>query len=252
MTRQIERSVEETLRALYTLQLIDSERDQIEILKGELPMEVSDLEDEIAGLDKRIQKANDQLKEIDDEIVKHKGSIKNSELLIERYTKQLDDVKNNREFEALSKEIELQKLEIELFEKHIRQAKGKIEGKQETQTVAEEKLESLKKNLEVKKEELKEIIANTEKQEKNLHKDSEKARKKIEDRYLKAYDKIRSTFRNGLAVVTVARDACGGCFNRIPPQQQIEISMRKNIMGCEHCGRILVDEKMMETEEAAS
>jgi predicted nucleic acid-binding Zn-ribbon protein len=252
MTRQSELTVEETLRSLYTLQLVDSERDQIEILKGELPMEVSDLEDEIAGLEKRIEKINGQLADVEGEINKHRGSIKNSELLIERYTKQLDDVKNNREFEALSKEIELQKLEIELFEKHIRQANGRIEGKRESLTVAQEKLDSRTKNLDIKKEELKKIIAKTEKQEKKLQKESVNARKHIEARYLKAYDKIRKTFRNGLAVVTVARDSCGGCFNRIPSQKQIEIGMRKKIMACEHCGRILVDEDVLETSVSAS
>ena len=248
MAVKSEISVEERLQALYQLQMIDSERDEIEVLKGELPIEVSDLEDEIAGLDKRREKLSGQMKEIQEVISGFKARIKESEALIERYTKQLDEVKINREFEALTKEIELQKLEIELCEKRIGEAQLKVDAKKETMAAAEETMGLREKDLEVKREELKEIISNTDKQEKKLDRASKAARKKIDERLLIVYDKVRSTYRNGIAVATVERDACGGCFNRIPSQKQIEISMRKRIIGCEHCGRVLVDDQILEAE----
>lgn len=251
MAAKSELTVEDRLRALYELQLIDSEKDEIEVLKGELPVEVSDLEDEIVGLDKRMQKLADQLKEIEEVISNYNAKIKESEALIERYTAQLDEVKNNREFEALTKEIELQKLEIELSQKRIGEAQVKVKAKKETMAAAEETIESRKKDLEVKRDELKSIIANTDKQEKKLDKESNAARKKIDARLLVTYDKVRKAYRNGIAVATVERDSCGGCFNRIPSQKQIEIGMRKKIIACEHCGRVLVDEGIL-TEEAIS
>ena len=250
MAAKAELTVEQRLQALYQLQLIDSERDEIEVLKGELPVEVTDLEDEIAGLDKRLEKLDNQLKEIEDVISGYKAKIKESEILIERYTKQLDDVKNNREFEALTKEIELQKLEIELSEKRIGESKIKADAKKETMGAAQETIETRKKDLDVKRDELKQIIANTDKQEKKLEKESKVARKTIEERYLIVYDRVRHAYRNGLAVATVERDACGGCFNRIPSQKQIEIGMRKKIIACEHCGRILVDEMILQNDPA--
>lgn len=251
MAAKVELSVEERLRALYQLQLIDSERDEIEVLKGELPVEVSDLEDEIAGLDKRLEKLDAQLKEIEDVISGYKAKIKEAELLIVRYTTQLDDVKNNREFEALTKEIELQKLEIELSEKRIGEARIKADAKKETMKVSQDTIETRKTDLDVKRDELTKIIANTDKQEKKLEKESKSARKKINERYLVVYDRVRAAYRNGLAVATVERDACGGCFNRIPSQKQIEIGMRKKIIACEHCGRILVDELILEENPIA-
>lgn len=251
MTAKTEMSVEERLQTLYELQLIDSERDEIEVLKGELPVEVSDLEDELAGLGKRLEKLEAQLKDIEDHISGYKAKIKESESLIERYNKQLDEVKNNREYEALTKEIELQKLEIQLSEKRIAEAGMKADAKKETMAAAQEKIEARKNDLDVKREELKDIIANTEKQEKKLEKDAKVVRKKINERLLTVYDKVRKAYRNGIAVATVERNSCGGCFNRIPSQKQIEIAMRKRIIACEHCGRILVDENIL-TGEAVS
>ncbi len=247
-----ELSVAEKLRNLYELQSVDSQIDEIEILKGELPMEVSDLEDEIAGLDTRINKLQDNIKKLQEEVSNHRANIKEAESLIERYTKQLDDVKNNREYEALVKELELQKLEIQLSEKKIRQAQQDIENKDETLKATEERKARKDKELDAKKVELKEIITKTEKDEKVLRKRSEEARKHVESRLMKAYDKIRTSYRNGLAVVHVERNSCGGCFNKIPPQVQLEISMRKKIIVCEHCGRILVDDNIMEVETATA
>jgi len=238
------KTIEERLRALYDLQTIDSKIDEIKILKGALPIEVSDLEDEITGLQTRVSKLNTQLEEIDNNISKHKENIKTSETLIERYNKQLDDVKNNREFEALTKEIELQSLEIQLSEKRIREANDQKEAKAEILNSTTEKKESKDADLVQKKEELEKIIAKTEKEEKTLKNKSDKARANIEERMLKYYDKTRSAYRNGLSVVTYRRGSCGGCFNRIPPQLQIEIGNRKEIITCEHCGRLLVDHEV--------
>ncbi len=244
-----EQSIADKLRGLHALQQIDSKLDEIAILKGELPMEVSDLEDEISGLNTRLKKLEGSIAEIDLEIARHNNNIKEAEALIARYEKQLDNVKNNREFDALTKEIELQKLEIQLSQKKIREATVNKEGKVETQGGIADKLEHRLKDVDAKKVELQKIIEKTEKEEAKLAKDSEKARKGIEDRLLVSYDKIRKTYRNGLAVVTVARGACGGCFNRIPPQMQIEIGVMKKIIACEHCGRVLVDEQIFHPAE---
>jgi len=240
-----ELSIAEKLKQLYELQLVDSELDQIHILKGELPMEVADLEDEIAGLETRLSKLTSQLKEAEMEVARHNNNIKDANLHIERYTKQLDEVKNNREFDALTKEIENQKLEIQLSERRIREHKTLVAQKQEALEATEARLEAKNKDLENKKVELAAIIEKTEKDEEKLMKKSEKARKKIEARLLRAYDKTRTSFRNGLAVVRIERDACGGCFNKVPAQIQIEIGLRKKILACEHCGRILVDNEIM-------
>ena len=236
-----ELSVAEKLKSLYELQMIDSDFDEISILKGELPIEVSDLEDEIAGLETRVQKLNYTIKDMESDINRHKANIKDSENNIVRYEKQLDNVKNNREFDALTKELELQKLEIQLSEKKIKEIKYLIGGKEETSVATQARLTQKQKDLDNKKVELSQIIEKTEKEEEKLKKKAEKARKKIEDRLLLAYDKIRNSYRNGLSVVSVERDACGGCFNKIPPQLQLEIGLRKKIIACEHCGRILVD-----------
>lgn len=236
-----ELSVAEKLKSLYELQMIDSDFDEISILKGELPIEVSDLEDEIAGLETRVQKLNYTIKDMESDINRHKTNIKDSENNIVRYEKQLDNVKNNREFDALTKELELQKLEIQLSEKKIKEIKYLIGGKEETLVATQARLTQKQKDLDNKKVELSQIIEKTEKEEEKLKKKAEKARKKIEDRLLLAYDKIRNSYRNGLSVVSVERDACGGCFNKIPPQLQLEIGLRKKIIACEHCGRILVD-----------
>lgn len=233
--------VEEKLQKLYDLQIIDSKIDQIQILKGQLPIEVSDLEDEITGLNTRIEKLKATIGDFETEIANHNNNIKTSEALIERYNKQLDEVKNNREFEALTKEIELQNLEIQLSQKKIKDTNFAKDNKSEILTKAEEKLDVKNKDLEHKKVELEKIIAKTDKEEKSLRKKSDSGKKDIEARLLKSYEKIRERYRNGLAVVTINRSACGGCYNRIPPQIQIEIGLRKDIIACQHCGRVLVD-----------
>ena len=243
-----ELTTEEKLRQLYELQLIDSELDELQNMKGELPMEVNDLEDDIAGLETRTQKADQAMAELDVEIKKQKENMKMSEALIERYKKQLDNVKNNREFDALNKEIELQQLDIQLAEKRTREAQRNTEAKKETSDVARKRLDQKLKELETKKVELQKILEKTEKEEEKLRKKSDKARKTIEDRLLKSYDRIRTSYRNGLAVVSVHRSSCGGCFNHIPPQLHLEIGLHKKIVACEHCGRILVEESIMEEE----
>ncbi len=243
-----ELTVAEKLKLLYDLQLIDSEIDEIAILKGELPMEVRDLEDEIVGLETRVQRLENNVEDIEKEVSRHHGNIKEAEALIERYEKQMDNVKNNREYDALQKELELQRLEIQLSEKKIRETTGIKANKQETLNAATERLNNKKADLEVKKVELEKIIEKTESDEQKLIKKSEKARKKVEARLLKAYDRVRTSYRNGLAVVTVSRNSCGGCFNKIPPQVQLEIGMRKKVIACEHCGRVLVDDNIMDVE----
>jgi uncharacterized protein len=244
-----DQSIADRLLALYTLQQIDCKMDEIGILKGELPIEVSDLEDEMTGLNTRSKKLENQLHDIDNDINQHNANIKESEGLIAKYEKQLDNVKNNREFDALTKEIELQKLEIQLSQKKIREANATRETKKEAFDIIQQKQTQRNKDLENKKIELSKIIEKTEKEESKLHKESEKARKDIDERLLASYDKIRKTYRNGLAVVTVSRGACGGCFNRIPPQLQIEIGVMKKIIACEHCGRVLIDESIINKQD---
>ena len=247
MAKAIDTSIEEKLRQLFTLQRIDSKIDQIEILKGELPMEVSDLEDEITGLETRLKNLQDTVKDIEKEGQKFTARIAECETLIKKYTKQLDDVKNNREYDALSKELEMQKLEIQLAEKKARENGDKVAAKNAVIKEVKDKLKIKKANLDQKKEELEQIIAKTDKEEKDLRKSAQAAEGKIEERLLKAYHRIRNNYRNGLALVAIERDACGGCFNEIPPQIQLEVAQRKKIIACEHCGRILVDEGIAST-----
>lgn len=247
MAARKEASVEDRLKSLYKLQLIDSEIDKIHILKGELPVEVSDLEDEVAGLETRIEKLNTAIDEFNQHISKHEGNIADANALIERYMEQLKKVKNNREFDALNKEIEYQKLEIQLSEKRIREGKEDVAKKEEVLAVAVEKRDKIVKNLKLKKKELEEIIKKTEKEETKLMKESEKARKSIDERLIKAYDKIRKSYRNGLSVVTIQRDACGGCYNMVPPQLQVEVGLTRRVVVCENCGRILVNEDILTT-----
>ncbi len=243
-----ELSIAEKLKQLYELQLIDSEIDEIAILKGELPIEVSDLEDEIVGLETRINKLTANIEDLEVEVSRHNGNLKEAEALIARYEKQTDNVKNDREYNALQKELEIQKLEIQLSEKKIKELRAIIANKDETLKATQERLDQKNKNLEIKKVELEKIIEKTEKDTEKLIRKSEKSKKKIDDRLLKAYLKVRKAYRNGLGVVTVERDACGGCFNQIPPQVQLEIAMRKKVIACEHCGRILVDSHILEAE----
>ncbi len=243
--------IKEKLTQLFNLQKIDSKIDEIGILKGELPMEVKDLEDEIAGLNTRARKLRENIEDMENQENRHKANIVDSEALIEKYTKQMDNVKNNREYEALTKELELQKLEIQLSEKKIREIKGQYENKNETLRATEARLEQKNKDLEAKKVELEKIIIKTEKDEEKLLKQSVKAKKNIDDRLIKAYTKIRNSYRNGLAVVSVSRNSCGGCFNKIPPQLQLEIKLLKKVIACEHCGRILIDQDTMDADENA-
>jgi predicted nucleic acid-binding Zn-ribbon protein len=242
----VEKTVAEKLKMLFELQQIDSKIDQIAVLRGELPIEVSDLEDEIVGLDTRIDKAKGIIEDLARNVAQYEAAIKESEGLIARYQTQLDNVKNNREFEALTKELELQKLEIQLSERRKKNVLVEIENKKESLATSLAKRDVKQKELDLKKIELEDIIAKTNDEENALRKRSVKARNGIEERLIKSYDKIRSSYRNGLAVVTIQRDSCGGCFNKIPPQVKLEIFTCKNIMACEHCGRILVDEFTIE------
>ncbi|MBP7239215.1 MAG: hypothetical protein KBA14_03250 [Saprospiraceae bacterium] len=244
MAKTTEISIEEKLRLLFSLQKIDTKIDEIEVLKGELPIEVSDLEDEITGLETRLKNLNETVKDIEKEGQKFTARMTEGETMIKKYTKQLDDVKNNREFDALSKELEMQKLEIQLAEKKAREISDKVAVKNAVIKEAKEKLKAKKSNLDVKKDELKSIIAKTEKEEKALRKNAATAEALIDERLLKAYHRIRNNYRNGLALVVIERDSCGGCFNQIPPQIQLEVSQRKKIIACEHCGRILVDDEI--------
>lgn len=244
-----EATVEERLQALYDLQVIDSNIDKIRTIRGELPLEVQDLEDEVAGLETRTDKAAEAIATLENDISSKKLQIKESEAAIAKYKEQQNNVRNNREYDSLSKEIEFQVLEIELAEKRIKEYQVAIENKKEVNASAVEKLEQTRNEWEHKKSELEEIIAETEKEEKSLLQDSKKAEGVIEDRLLTAYKRIRDNARNGLAVVPVLRNACGGCFNKIPPQRQLDINMHKKVIVCEHCGRILIDPKMAGIEE---
>jgi uncharacterized protein len=236
-----ELSVEDKLKALYELQKVNSEIDKIKILRGELPLEVQDLEDEIAGLNTRISKIETEMKDMETAIGKRKNEIKEAEALIKKYEGQQMNVRNNREFDALSKEIEYQKLEIELAEKRIREHTESLENKNKLIDESKSKLKEREDDLSHKKEELEVIISETQKDEDDLIKKTKEIEKVIEPRLLTAFKRIRDNARNGLAVVTVQRDACGGCFNKIPPQRQLDIKSRKKIIVCEYCGRILVD-----------
>jgi predicted nucleic acid-binding Zn-ribbon protein len=241
-------TVGQRLKSLYDLQNIDSQLDGIQILKGELPVEVQDLEDEILGLETRINRLKEGVGEVEATISKYANSIKEAEALILKYEKQQDNVKNNREYEALMKEVELQKLDIQLANKRIKEAKITAQNKELTLKASEARLENKNENLTLKKQELSKIIKTTEKEEDKLNKRRDKYIKKIEPRLLKSYDRVRKAYRNGLGVVTVERDSCGGCYNKIPLQLQAEINKRKKIIHCEHCGRVLVDHDVMNAE----
>lgn len=236
-----ELTVEEKLQNLYELQRIDTEIDKIKTLRGELPLEVQDLEDEIAGLETRIENLKAELGELDKTTSTRKQEIKKAEESIKKYSEQLDNVRNNREYDALSKEIEFQKLEIELQEKRIREATKAKTEKEALMEESKKRYEEKVSDLEAKKGELNDIVDETHKDEEALKIKSEELAATIDDRLLTAYRRIRSNARNGLAVVTVDRDACGGCFNKIPPQRQLDIRSRKKIIVCEYCGRILID-----------
>lgn len=244
-THEAEISVEERLRALYGLQIVDSEIDKIKTLRGELPLEVQDLEDEIAGLETRLGNFRDEVVNLEKAVSKKNNEISEAEGLIRKYEEQQKNVRNNREFDSLSKEIEFQNLEIELFNKKIREFNAQIDEKKAVISESESTLAERKSDLDNKRKELDEIISDTQKEEETLYQKSEKIQQIIEERLLTAYKRIRSNARNGLAVVPVQRDACGGCFNQIPPQRQLDIKSRKKIIVCEYCGRILVDDEII-------
>ncbi|HEY9113929.1 MAG TPA: C4-type zinc ribbon domain-containing protein [Bacteroidales bacterium] len=234
-------SIEKKLIALYSLQQIDSQIDKIKIIRGELPLEVQDLEDEIAGLETRIENFNIEIKEAKEAIAEKQNAIKTSEAAIKRYIEQQNNVRNNREYDSLTKEIEFQNLEIQLSEKKIKESAAKIELLDVEIQTATARLDERNFDLTSKKNELSDIVKETEKDEKDMITRSKENEKLIEERLLTAYKRIRQNARNGLAVVQIERDACGGCFNKIPPQHQMDIRMHKKIIVCEYCGRILVD-----------
>ena len=241
MAKKTETTVEEKLRALYDLQLIDSRIDEIRSVRGELPLEVEDLEDEVVGMNTRLDKLTEGLEVIENDITIKKNQIEEAKNLIKKYTKQQDNVRNNREYNSLSKEIEFQELEIQLNEKHIKEFKVNIEQKKEVVNETKERLKGREEHLKHKRSELDEILSETEKEEEALFKKSESFEKKIEDRLISAYKRIRTNVKNGLAVVPVERGASGGSFFIIPPQIQVEIANRKKIITDEHSGRILID-----------
>lgn len=236
--------VEEKLKALFDLQRVMSELDKIKTLCGELPLEVQDLEDEIAGLSTRLSNYEDDVKNLETSVSNRKSQIKESQALIAKYTEQQNNVRNNREFDSLSKEIEFQTLEIELSEKRIREFTQELNTKKQAIEDARKHFSERQEDLENKKKELQEITGETAVEEEKLLAKGDKIGEMIEERLLTAFKRIRKNARNGLAVVTIQRDACGGCFNRIPPQRQLDIASRKKIIVCEHCGRILVDSQM--------
>ncbi len=244
-----EYSVEEKLSSLVKLQKIESKLDEIRILKGELPMEVADLEDEIQGLHARQLRIEEEINGITEFIEQKKEAIKEAQALIKKYEKQSENVKNNREFEAINKEIEMQQLEVKLCEKHIKDANEEIAEKAVSLERAKKAIATKEGVLNSKKGELEKIIAATEKEEANFSKEASEARSHVDPRLLASFEKIRNNYRNGLAVVPVERDACGGCFYSIPPQKQSEIKQRKKIMVCENCGRILVDSDLNDAVE---
>lgn len=240
------KSVEEKLKALYQLQLIDSEVDRIRTVRGELPLEIEDLQDSIEAYSKRKEKVVQEIDSENEIKTKNTNQIAESNELIKKYKKQLENIKNNREFVSLTKEIEFQTLEIELSEKKIKNSEANLLHHTEKLNSLNDDINVRKDELDKKSGELDEIVKETEKEEEALLKKSQKAKKVIDDRLLSAYEKIRGNVKNGLAVVSVKRDACGGCFNKIPPQRQLDIKLHKKIIICEHCGRILVDEEELQ------
>lgn len=237
-------SVHDRLYALYSLQHVDAAIDKIRTIRGELPLEVEDLEAEIEGLQTRVNNMTEELKTLEQFIADKKIVMKDAAALIKKYEEQQMNVRNNREYDSLTKEIEFQNLEIQLAEKKIKESKFGMESKKELIEASQKILDERKSDLEHKKGELNDIVKETQKDEEELAKKSKVAEKIIEDRLLNAYKRIRLNARNGLAVVRVERDSCGGCFNKIPPQRQMDIKTHKKIIVCEHCGRILVDDSI--------
>ena len=245
-TKTITISVEDKLKALYELQKIDSSIDKIRIVRGELPLEIEDLNDTISGLKTRLEKFNLELSKINEGIVENKNTVSLANELIKKYEKQLKNIKNNREFNSLTKEIEFQNLEIELSEKKQKENKAKVLHKKEIIDACQAQIDEKQSELDLKNNELDSIIKDTEKEENALLKKLKNAEKLIDGRLLDGYKRIRSKVSNGLAVVSVERDACGGCFSQIPPQRQLDIKLHKKVIVCEHCGRIMIDSKTFE------
>ena len=248
-TKGTKGTIEEQLQALHQLQVIDTKVDKIRIIRGELPLEIEDLEDLIAGLNTRLEKFENELEAINENVTANKKTISLATDAIEKYEAQLKDIKNNREFTSLTKEVEYQNLEIQLAEKKIVQNEANTLHKTEIINACKEQIKDREDELKLKLTELNAIIAETEKEEKALLSDSTKAEKVIDERLLTTYKRIRSKVVNGLAVVSVEREACGGCFSRIPPQRQLDIQMHKKVIVCEHCGRIMIDAGIFEASE---
>lgn len=237
-------TVEEKLQALYELQKVVSNIDEIKILRGELPLEVQDLEDEIIGLNTRLEHFETEIADLNATIASKKIEIEESKIKINKYKEQQDNVRNNREFDNLSKEVEFQTLEIELCEKRIKEYSAALESKMVEQKITADQLSERKLDLEQKKGELNEIVSETKQEEEKLRERAKEIEGTIEARLITAFKRIRKNARNGLAVVYVQRDACGGCFNKIPAQRQLDIRLRKKIIVCEYCGRILIDPEL--------
>lgn len=246
---EVDLATEERLIALHTLQRIDSQIDKIQIIRGELPQAIEDLEDEVAGLNTRIENLASSIKEYEQAIKKRKSEIEDFNIEIKTTEEKQNNVRNNRQFESLNKEVEFKKLEIQLRERKNRDADSKIKELQKHMEAAQLLRNNREADLKQKREELQDIIQETEKDEKILLEKSKEQEKFIEERYLTAYKRIRKAARNGLAVVSIDRDACGGCFSKIPPQRQTEIKMHKKVIVCEYCGRILVDDNIVEKSQ---
>lgn len=240
--QEVDDAVEKRLIALYTLQSVDSEIDKIKIIRGELPQAIEDLEDEIAGLETRISNFNNEIAETNQKIASENNTKAEYSELLKKQQKEQDNVRNNRQYESINREVEYSELQIQLCERHIKEFNARISELKQRIEASNQLLTNRKNELEVKKSELDDIIKETEKDEERLLAKSAEQAQYIEDRYLTAYKRIRTAARNGLAVVTIDRDACGGCFSKIPPQRQTEIKMHRKVIVCEHCGRILVDD----------
>lgn len=243
-----EMSVEQKLSTLYQLQTLLSEIDKIKTLRGELPLEVQDLSDEIEGLSHRVEKYNEEIDRLSNEVSERQGKIADATADQNRYKEQLNDVKNNREYDTLTKEIEFQELEIELQNKKIRDAQRQIEGRKEELANILQRMEERRNDLTSKKTELEGIVAETKAEEERLREKAERLEMSVEPRLLTSFKRIRKNSRNGLGIVYVQRDACGGCFNKIPPQRQLDIRMRKKVIVCEFCGRIMIDPELAGVE----
>lgn len=243
-TEPVEMTVEQKLKALFQLQTTLSEIDRIKTVRGELPLEVQDLEDEIEGLNARINKYAEEIEGLKTDIETKRKNIESAEALIERYNKQMDDVKNNREYDMLMKEIEFQKYEVELLNKRIGEATDRMAQREEEVETCRKTIAERQEDLDVKRSELDEIVAETKTEEEKLREKAREYEAQIDERTLNSFKRIRRSSRNGLGIVYVQRDACGGCFNKVPPQRQLDVRLRKKTIVCEYCGRILIDPEL--------